>query len=198
MCILSTAYLGPVEYYHHLARFSSAKIELWETYSKQSYRNRCRISGPNGLLNLTIPVSASNHTKTKDVKIDNSVKWQINHWRALEASYRSSPFYIYYDYELQPFYEQKFDFLFDFNQSIQNKMLELIQLDVVAEFTSEYVAEYDNDFRTTIHPKKESAFITPPYRQVFQEKFHFFPNLSIVDLLFNKGPEAKDYLLEGN
>jgi hypothetical protein len=198
MCILSTAYLGPVEYYYRLSRCQTAKIELWETYSKQSYRNRCRILSPNGLLNLSIPVSSSNHCKTKDVKIDNSVKWQINHWRAFEAAYRSSPFFIYYDYELLPFYQKKFDFLIDFNQEIQNKMLELIQLNVIQEFTTEYISDYELDFRTTIHPKKETTFITPPYRQVFQEKLDFFPNLSIIDLLFNKGPEVKDYLLGGN
>lgn len=195
-CYLSTAYLAPLEYYHCLAKWDQSYIEYYETYSKQSYRNRCSIYTANGILNLSIPVKAPNHTLIKDVKIDNSVPWQKHHFRSILSAYSTSPYFIYYDYQLQPFYESRYNFLLDFNEIVQSKILELIELRADVQTTSLFEKNINNgaDFRNTIHPKKNNGFPCPYYNQVFNNKYGFIPNLSIIDLLFNKGPESKEIL----
>ena len=195
-CYLSTAYLAPVTYYNYLANYNQSYVEYHETYSKQSYRNRCSIYTASGVLNLSIPVKAPNHTSIKDVKIDNSVSWQKQHFRSILSAYSTSPYFIYYDYELQPFYENHYKFLLDFNEIVQFKILELIQLRVEVKSTSSFEKNSDNgdDFRNAIHPKKNNMLPCPYYHQVFNDKFGFIPNLSIIDLLFNKGPESKEFL----
>jgi hypothetical protein len=179
-------------------------IENDEHYSKQSYRNRCCILTTNGPQSLTIPVSKGNQLKTKikDVRIDYSKAWQLNHWRTITTAYNSSPFFEFYKDELLPFYQKKHDFLFDYNLELINLMNELTGLNADIEFTGHYVdvaSEDQIDYRNSIHPKQRmqqsDALFTPvPYNQVFEEKFGFVPNLSILDLLFNRGPEAKDFL----
>jgi hypothetical protein len=196
MAVFSAAYLGPVEYYARFLASAAPLIEANETYSRQSWRNRCRIAGANGILDLSIPVCASNHTAIKDVTIDYSSGWNISHWRSIESAYRSSAFFIYYDYELQPFFDRQYRFLLDFNAEIQTKIIELLGLSVSFSFTESFVKNYQEfpDYRSSIHPKKTSVYQPPPYRQVFADRHGFLPNLSIIDLLFNMGPEAGEYL----
>ncbi|MDQ3191592.1 MAG: WbqC family protein [Bacteroidota bacterium] len=196
-CYLSTAYLAPVSYYVCLANFNDVFIENHETFAKQSYRNRCGIYTANGVLNLSIPVNAANHSLIKEVKIDNSKNWQRQHWRSIMSAYNASPFFIYYDYELQPFYEKSFNYLLDFNNEIQQKLLSLLNFSVKITPTSDFEKSLnkDLDFRQLIHPKKNSLFNLQEYNQVFNDKHGFIPDLSILDLLFNQGPESTSYLL---
>ncbi|MBA2583667.1 MAG: WbqC family protein [Bacteroidetes bacterium] len=189
--------MAPVSYYCCLAKFKEICIENHETYSRQSYRNRCSIYAANGILNLSIPVNATNNTVIKEVTIEHSENWQRQHWRSISSAYKSSPYFIYYDYELQPFYEKPFKYLIDFNEEIQNKFLTLLNLSVhpFSSLTYDKFVENSVDLRELIHPKKSNLFSLPQYNQVFIEKHGFIPNLSILDLLFNQGPESKEYLL---
>jgi len=199
--LLSTAYLGPVQYYSKLLHYPEILIEQHENYPKQTYRNRCRILGGNGLLTLSIPVDKGPQlkVKTKDVRIATAEDWQRLHWRTIVSAYNNSPFFPYYQDELAPFFhEKKWKFLFDFNLEIQEKVMELLEMDAQIKLSTEFIKEEKGemiDLREVIHPKKQRSkpdphFSPEPYTQVFEEKFDFQPNLSVIDLLFNEGPES--------
>ncbi|GET22860.1 WbqC family protein [Prolixibacter denitrificans] len=205
--LLSTAYLGPVQYYSKLLRYPEIIIEQHENYPKQSYRNRCRILGGNGPLTLSIPVDKGPDlkVKTKDVRIATAEDWQRLHWRTIVSAYNNSPFFPYYQDELAPFFhEKKWKYLLDFNLEIQEKVMELLEIDVQIKRSTEFIKEETEDMldlREVIHPKKQRSkpdphFHSEPYTQVFEEKFDFQPNLSVIDLLFNEGPESMSILEE--
>ena len=196
----ATAYLAPVSYYVQLyAATEGTRIEQWEHYVKQSYRNRCVIATAQGPLPLTIPTESNGGEKClmRDVRISDHGNWRHLHWNALEAAYRQSPFFEYYADDFRPFYEKKFDFLVDYNEQLCQLVCQLIDIDTSFQRTDSYIAKPSNtiiDLRDAIHPKKElmddASFSAVPYYQVFQERLGFLPNLSIIDLLFNMGPEA--------
>ena len=197
--LLSTAYLPPVEYFAFLLS-GKAFIDGEERYQKQSYRNRAVIMNGNGVLNLIIPtVHDQRMSVVKEVRIEHVTPWQRAHWRSIESAYNNTPFYLYYKDALQPFFEQKFDFLFDFNTQLTQTLLKLLQLDVNVGFTQYFSPYEDDDLRLEIHPKKARKpdyryRLASPYYQVFEDKFGFMPNLSVIDLLFNEGPQAAHYL----
>ncbi|HRZ97830.1 MAG TPA: WbqC family protein [Paludibacter sp.] len=189
---LSIAYLAPVEYYVALNSAEKVIIEQHEHYIKQSYRNRCCIATPNGIMDLCIPVEKSGKELIRDVRISVHTDWQTNHWRSIESSYNSSPFFEYYKDDLQPFYEKKWNFLWDFNIEIQTKILELLDMEPNIVWTDKFELKIETglDLRNSIHPKNESTNNFKPYYQVFEQKYGFRKNLSIIDLLFNMGNEA--------
>lgn len=193
---LSTAYLAPVSYYQILANAEEILLEQHENYSKQSYRNRCVIATANGLMELSIPIEkpSKSSNSIKDIRISYHTDWQANHWKSILSAYNSSPFLEYYIDDLVPFYEQKWCFLWDFNQDFQQKILELIDLEPNIKLTSNYQKTYPadwQDFREILHPKKQLPTANfHPYYQVFSQKYGFQPNLSILDLLLNMGNET--------
>jgi hypothetical protein len=200
--LLSTAYLAPVQYYTKFLCYKNIYIEVEENYQKQSYRNRCIILSANGPLSLTIPVTKdSPKTKTKDIKIDNSLEWQKNHWTSIESAYSSSPFFEFFQDEFFHFYSRDYDFLLDFNAEIQDYILEQLEIEPGIHHTQEfekYPVDID-DYRDVIHPKKrmqkkDPLFQPAYYHQVFDEKYGFVENMSIIDLLFNEGPNAENIL----
>ena len=202
--ILTTAYLAPIQYYTKLLHYKHVVVEHFENYSKQSYRNRCNIYSANGALALYIPVQRTDSAKclVKDVQISYDTNWQKIHFKAIESAYNSSPFYLYYIDDLLPFFTKEYKFLFDFNAEIQSVILSGIKLKPEMVCTQDYIfepAEHCDDLREAIHPKqrmnKEDVNFKPlEYPQVFKSKYGFIPNLSIIDLLFNTGPDAKDIL----
>jgi hypothetical protein len=202
--LLSTAYLPPVSYMAKVAFASNVSIEQFDSYHKQTYRNRCRILAANGALNLTIPVVKNSGVKTlvKDVKIDYATAWQSNHWRSILSAYNSSPFLEYYIDDLYPFYHRRFEFLIDFNTQLLETLCELLDLDTTLDLTSDFCksGEYCmHDFREEFSPKKfRESNVDEPYTQTFSEKFGFIADLSVVDLLLNVGPLAHNYLLRMN
>ena len=192
--ILSTAYLAPIEYYVVLANSERILLEQHEYYQKQSYRNRCRIATANGIMDLSIPVDSAGKTPIRDLRISDHNNWQTHHWRSIETAYNSSPFFEYYADDFRPFFEKKWLFLWDFNLALFNKTLELLDIETKIELTEQYKPETCVNFldlRAAIHPKKEISLLLKPYYQVFETKFGFMPNMSIIDLLFNMANEAQ-------
>ena len=191
--LIPTAYLGPISYYAILLQKANCIIEKHEYFVKQSIRNRCNIYGANGKLRLTIPKirEKSNNTIINNIKISNEENWQKIHWNAIESAYNSSPFFIYYKDELRDIYNNKEIFLMDFNNKIQDVILNFLKVDKEQMYSNEY--NNTGDFKDLRSYKFDINNI-PRYDQVFMEKHGFIDNLSILDLLFNLGPESLDYL----
>ena len=194
---LSTAYLPPVQWFAKLLEYETVYVEQYENYQKQTYRNRCVIAGPNGPISLTVPIEKPDTLKclTKDIRISDHGNWRHLHWNALESAYNQTPYFEYLKDDLRPFFEKPFSFLMDFNEQLVALICELIDMQPKIERTTDYVAmREDADFRDSISPKRDwqadKEFKVVPYYQVFQQKLGFLPNLSIVDLLFNMGPES--------
>jgi hypothetical protein len=195
--LFSTAYFAPVSYYQTMLSANSVVFEACEYYEKQSYRNRCKILTANGIMDLSIPVEKPNGNKTliRDVRLVSHGNWQKVHWGAMESAYSNSPFFEYYKDDFLPFYEKKYTFLWDFNFKILEKTFELLQIDfpqivLTENYQKDYFDESTKDLRIFFHPKQQNSFTQTPYYQVFNEKFGFMPDLSIVDLLFNMGNES--------
>lgn len=197
---LSSAYLAPIAYYAKLKAYDKVFVEQHDHYIKQTYRNRCTIAGPEGEIALTIPTMKPDTLKCpmKDIRISDHGNWRHLHWNAIESAYNSTPFFEYYKDDFRPFYEQKYTFLADFNEELCRLICQLIDMEPDMERTPEYKTEFaahESDFREIIHPKKDFRLTDPeftprPYYQVFEARHGFLPNLSIIDLLFNMGPES--------
>ena len=197
--VLPMFYLAPVEYFVQLNTYKAGLlVEREEHFPKQTYRNRANIFSPDGALVLTVPVTkgSKNHTIIKDVKISYDFNWQRLHWQSLQACYRRSAYFEFYEDGLVPFYEKKFGFLFDYNEQLLQFILKSIKLKVDLNCTESYEAEYPGltDLRNSCSPKIASEFDQKPYYQVFEGRQGFQKNLSIVDLLFNQGPHSLNYL----
>ncbi|SCW47838.1 WbqC family protein [Mucilaginibacter sp. NFR10] len=197
--VLPMFYLPPVDYFVQLNTYKpDILIEREEHFPKQTYRNRANIYSPDGVLALVVPVikGSKNHTKVKDVKISYDFMWQRLHWQSLQACYRRSAYFEFYEDDFAPFYEKQITYLFDYNEELLNLLLKLAKIKTELNYTDEYQPEYPNlhDFRFSIHPKKESEIQQKPYFQVFEDRKGFMKNLSIIDLLFNQGPQTINYL----
>ncbi len=196
--LLSPTYFGPVQWYQKLNRSEEACIEIHDSYQKQTYRNRCLIATTNGVQALTVPVG-------DDMVISDHGNWRHQHWQALTSAYGDSPFFLYYEDDLRPFYTERWEYLYDFNEAIRQKVCELLDIQPKVTFTQHYYRTHevhtsDNaylDLRDAIHPKHpapDADFQPRRYYQVYEQKHGFLPNLSILDLLFNMGPEAVFWL----
>jgi len=197
--LLSTAYHPPISFMMQFLSGKAIHIEHAENFQKQSYRNRCLIFSANGPLALSVPVirTNGNHTRITDILIDNSKPWQKIHWRAIESAYNGSPFFLYYRDEIEPFYTRQEYSLAEMNASILATLLKCLRLDPLIQYTTEYQKAGLRviDLRKAIHPKKPSVVSHfPAYIQVFSNRHGFLPDLSILDLLFNLGPEVATYL----
>ena len=192
--LLSTTYFGPVQWYQKLHRAEHVQIERWENFQKQTYRNRCLIATTQGIQALTVPVVRGETSLMKDLRISDHGNWRHLHWNALQSAYGESPFFEYYQDDIRPFFQNRWEFLLDFNEAIREKMCELIDIQPQVSYTEQWVENSESlDYREAInpkHPAPDPDFASRPYYQVYQQKHGFQPNLSILDLLFNMGPEG--------
>lgn len=199
--LLPIAYFPPVEYFVFLAKAEDVYLEVQETYTKQTYRNRCKIYTANGVLSLSIPVTriAGHKTKTKDILINYNQQWQQNHWRAIETSYNTSPYFLFFKEELKPFFFKRYNQLQLHNIELLKLLAKFIGLSINFCITNAYHKTVKNtiDLRNHFNPKRENeSFIPAKYFQVFSNQHGFIPNLSILDLLFNEGPNTLNLLVK--
>jgi hypothetical protein len=197
--LFPTAYFPPAGYMAEVIRTNCLIIEAWETYLKQTCRNHCLIAGPNGIQILSIPVSKpdGNHTLTRDIRISGHLDWQKNHWRSIETAYNSSPFFLYYRDRFLPFFEKRYTHLLDVNLAIMTELLRLLKVDIPIQRTQSFEKKIKGtlDFRDHFGIKHPTTpLLCPTYTQVFSPKNGFLPNLSMLDLVFNLGPETRQYL----
>ena len=197
MTFFTTAYFPSISYMARFLAEDEPVVEIWETYHKQTYRNRCRVMTANGVESLSVPVVKvnGNHTMTKDMAISPIEPWQHIHSRCLESAYKASPYFDhYYDY-LKPIFEGHFERLIDLNDAALRAVFKMLKVKKEIIHTTDYVRDCEDDFREVFTPKKPfDANLFPTYYQVFSEKFPFAPDLSVLDLIFNEGPEAINYL----
>ena len=196
--IFSSAFFGPVQYFAHLASTEIACIEHHCHYSRQTYRNRFVIRGANGALPLSAPVVKCSGVKTvtKDTRLSYDTPWNQVAWKSIEAAYNSSPYFLYYKDDIEPIFSQKWMFLVDMNMAALKVAMDCTGIDATIKTTTSFINSYEDvdDLRELIHPKvnyqADSLFYPTRYRQVFEPEGEFIPNLSILDLIFNKGPES--------
>ena len=196
--LLSVAYLPPIQYITKLLAHERVYIEMHENFQKQSYRNRCVIYGANGPLTLVIPVNKKRGRKNiiSDIRIDYDSDWQNIHWKSLVSAYQNSPFFEFYKDEINQLLFNREKFLVDFNLILLNHIIRLLNLKRDYLLSEDYQSDSEvYDYRQSINPKKrlqrpDRSFQPVRYQQVFIEKFGFIPNLSVVDLIFNEGPDS--------
>ncbi len=206
--LLSTAYIPPISYFSFFSGKNIILLEGHENYQKQSFRNRCHVLSPQGSLLLTVPIQKSPKSQhlslgtsmnIQDIKISYDFKWQKLHWMTLQSCYRRSTYFEYYEDSIRLFFEQSYPFLWDLNLAWLQFLLEAYRInsDQVLQLTDYYSSAQNPhwlDFRSDIHPKKPWNLEGEPYPQVFNSKGIFQEDLSILDLLFNQGPEGILYL----
>ena len=189
------AYLPNINYMAWLVAQKKIAFVTHNHYQKQTFRNRTEIFGANGKLKLTVPIV---HNRSQTRQVDGEVAihyengWQKNHWKSLEAAYRSSPYFEFYEDEFHPFYHQRVDKLMNYNISLIQKILDLIGAEIEILTKEKDIDEFSN----LIIAKQDQVREIPHYHQVFQSKYGFIHNLSVLDLLFNLGPQSHDYLIE--
>lgn len=201
--VLSSTYFGPIQWYQKLHRMPCI-IEQHDHFVKQTYRNRCVIATANGTQTLTVPIERYDGTKCpmRDIRISDHGNWRHLHWNALVSAYGETPFFEFYADDLRPFFEKRHTFLFDLNLDIMHTMCQLLDVRPQVTLSEQYIvlpSEDDAvvDFREAIrpkHPLPDADFNPTPYYQVRAQRHGFLPNLSILDLLFNEGPEGIFYL----
>lgn len=198
--LLPAFYLPPISYFHTILHADAGLLlEQHEHFPKQTYRTRAKIASANGTLDLIVPIRHGHkeHVPMKDVRINYDHNWQRLHWLSLQTAYRSSPYFEYYEDDFAPFYEKKTEFLLDFTIEQLKLLLKLLKIKKEISLTESYTAEIvlEVDYRKIINPKAPSLLQNQKqYYQVFEDKNGFHQDLSIVDLLFNQGPQAKSFL----
>ncbi len=195
--IIHPTYFPSISHFVAIVNAEKVTFEMDDNFQKQTNRNRTFIYSPNGIQLLNIPVKHTKdpHQKTKDVTLETAFDWQKQHFKSLEAAYRTSPFFEYFEDELLPIFQKKHTFLMDLNLQTIEIISNCLRLDLTYDQTSEYFHEITDktDYRNLANGKKDTATFDS-YTQVFGDKHGFLNNLSILDLLFNEGRYALDYL----
>lgn len=192
-------YFGPVSYFAKLIQAEDYRFEIHENFPKQTYRNRCYIQGANGKLRLAIPIKHNGNRVMKDMEISYESNWQKEHFKSLVSAYQSSPYFEYYEEDIHSIFDTQEKFLFDFNLKTIEFINAKLKLELDLSFTPSYeIIDENFDFRNSFDSKSELQTDMPKYMQVFDDKFEFIPDLSILDLLCNEGPKSTTYLNELN
>ena len=197
--LIHPTYFPSISHFAAIVQAEKVTFEMEDNFQKQTNRNRTYIYSPNGIQLLNIPVKHSKiaHQKTKDIQIENDFDWQKQHFKSLEAAYRSSPFFEFFEDDLLPIFEKKHSFLMDLNLEVFELITRCLRMKIEYTTTTEYIHEIKAneiiDFRYLANGKKDQSQFES-YTQVFDDKFGFINNLSVLDLVFNEGKFAVDYL----
>ena len=200
-CVLNPTYFPDIVTTAAMLQAEQLIIEVCDNYQKQSYRNRMYIATANGKLLLNIPIKhtkTQGHKKTAEAQIENNFLWQRQHWRSIVIAYRTSPFFEFYEDDLYPIFHTEYQSLLELNKATMDCIFEMLDVDIEYTETEVYQAEYsdDSDYRFLANAKRKNRINIPEYRQVFAEEHGFTPHLTVLDLIFNLGPEAHlSYLL---
>lgn len=194
MQVLATSYLPSICYMAKLFQQNEVVIEQHETFPKQTLRNRANIATGNGIQVLPVPVvrPKGNHTPTHEIKISYQEPWNIRHWRAIVTAYNAAPFFLYYRDGLEKIFMRHHDCLIDLNDELLRYLLDKLKFTCEIHYSEDFNSDMIHQNYTSKH--YQEGISIPPYSQVFEERIGFQPNLSVIDLLFNLGPEAHDYL----
>lgn len=198
--LLHPCYFPSISHFVALAQSEEVAFEVFDNFQKQTNRNRTYIYSPNGIQLLNIPIkhTKDSRQKTKDVRIESDFDWQKQHFKSLEAAYRSSPFFEFFEDDIRPIFEKKHEFLLDLNFEALEIVFKCLRMKIEFSKTTEYFPQVDptiTDFRNLVDGKKDDSIFTK-YTQVFDDKHGFLSNLSVLDLIFNEGKYATDYLKE--
>ncbi|MGB6082639.1 WbqC family protein [Moheibacter sp.] len=195
--IFPAFYFGPVSYFAELLKADEYRFEANENFPKQTYRNRCYIQGANGKLRLAIPTQHNGARVMKDIQVSDDHNWQKEHFKSLVSAYKSSPYFEFYEDDLLPIFEKKEKFLLELNLKTIEFIASKLKLEIELNLTDQYeFVDESIDFRNRFNAKTEPVGNFPEYFQVFDDKFDFMPDLSILDLLCNEGPKSATYLQE--
>lgn len=197
MIIIQPAYFAPISQFAVMAKHKEVCLEVCDNYQKQTYRNRCYIYGANGKLLLNIPIVHNKkkiRQRTAEVKIESAFNWQKQHLKSIKTAYQTSPYFEFYEDDFVTFFKQDFKDLLSLNIASLNLILELLEMDLSITKTENYSLTYQQDYRNLINAKETHPFKMENYTQMFDDKYGFIPNLSILDLLFMEGPNALNYL----
>ncbi|WP_366187090.1 WbqC family protein [Flavobacterium ovatum] len=196
--LLHPTYFPSISHFSAMVQADEIVFEVEDNFQKQTNRNRTYIYSPNGIQLLNIPIkhSKDNHQKTKEILIDSDFDWQKQHFKSLEAAYRSSPFFEHFEDDITPLFEKKHKFLLDLNFEVFEFLTKCLRIKLAFTTTTEYFHEIDSnvtkDYRFLANGKKDSS-VFEPYQQVFDDKHGFINNLSVLDLIFNEGKFTIDY-----
>lgn len=195
--LLPILYAGNISYYKAFLQAKAVTFEIHGHFEKQTFRNRCEILGPNGIQKLTVPtVKTGQRRPFHSVQASYAENWQKLHWKSLEAAYRSSPYFEYYEDRFRPFYKEKTDLLMDFNLRMHEEILDILGIVKSHSFTNHFetaTSDY-TDLRDAFEPSKVRGFEHRTYLQVFTDRHPFAYNLSILDAIFNLGPRTLELL----
>lgn len=196
--LIHPTYFPNIAHFSAMVQADSVTFEWDDNFQKQTYRNRCYVYGANGKLSLNIPVihTQKDRQKYRTVQIQNAEKWQSNHWKSLESAYRTSPYFEFYEDELKFLFETPADNLYDFNLLCIETICDCLQINLHTHKSETYVKDPKDkaDYRFLVNAKQEKHIPFDSYIQVFVDKHGFIGNLSILDLLFNEGPNSINYL----
>ncbi|WP_445452222.1 WbqC family protein [Flavobacterium sp. 25HG05S-40] len=195
--LIHPSYFPSISHFVAIAQADLVTFEMEDNFQKQTNRNRMFIYSPNGMQLLNVPVkhTKERHQRIKEVRIENDFDWQKQHFKSLEAAYRTSPFFEYFEDAIVPIFQKKHTFLMDLNLETMSMVSQCLKLEFDYDETAEYFHEVTDkkDFRNLINGKKDTTQVEP-YTQVFGDKHGYLNNLSVLDLLFNEGRYALDYL----
>ncbi|HON18178.1 MAG TPA: WbqC family protein [Salinivirgaceae bacterium] len=196
MVLLSIQYFPNIQYFTKILEHGQIILEAHENYQRQTYRNRCKIYAANGIQTLSVPIEKNESEKNiRQIRIAYHTQWQMNHWKSIVSAYKNAPYFEHYEHKIKRLFFTKEEFLWNLNQKTIETILDLLSLKVNLQFSSHYEKNAQNDWRNGIHPKPQHCFpdddfVPEKYYQVFASKHGFIPNLSILDLLFNEGPNS--------
>lgn len=198
--VLETQYFPPIPYFSKLIQADSLVLEACEHYQKGSFRNRCQVATSMGVQTLSVPLKKGKNTQQpiREVAISYDMSWQKQHWQAMRTAYGSAPYWEHYSPLFEKFFTKKYPYLFDLNFEILETILTILKIknNLTISLSTDYKPIYTEggDFRNTITPKN-NHFDSKKYSQLFEDRNGFIPNLSILDLVFCCGNQAKEVLI---